>query len=165
MGKRGIPGLVLAVAVVAMLAAGCSKAQRDAEGKVQSAGRLSIFQLAVGDCFNDPKDVSRRIVAVSDIDAVPCGEAHDKEVFAVLAHPAAPGSAFPGDDQILQFAESHCLEQFQAYVGRAYGDSGFEIAVVRPVEESWTRKDDRQVACVLYSSAKRLTGSQKGSGA
>jgi hypothetical protein len=156
---------VVAFAVVAALGAGCTHVQRDAQGKVTSAGSLSIFDLHVGDCINNPKDVSKRIVAIADVPVVPCGAPHDKEVFAVLAHPAAPGAAFPGDDQILQFAESHCLDQFEAYVGKAYGDSGFEIAVVRPLNESWEKKDDRQVACVLSAAGKRLTGSQKGSAA
>jgi len=166
MRKHWRPSLaVVAFAVLAAAAAGCSHAQRDAPGKVTSAGRLSIFKLQVGDCFNNPKDVSKRIVAIADIPAVPCGEAHDQEVFAVLAHPAASGASFPGDEQILQFAEGRCLEQFETYVGKAYGDSGFDIVVVRPVQESWEKKDDRQVACVLSAPGKRLTGSQKGTAA
>lgn len=166
MGKHGRSGLaVVAFTVVVALAAGCSHAQRDAQGKVISAGSLSIFKLQVGDCINNPKDVSRRIVTINDVPVVPCGQAHDMEVFAVLTHPAAPGAPFPGEDQILQFAEGRCLQQFQAYVGKAYGDSGFNIAVVRPVAESWEKKDDRQVACVLSAAGKRLTGSQKGSAA
>ena len=50
-------------------------------------------------------------------------------------------------------------------MGKAYGDSGFDIVVVRPVQESWEKKDDRQVACVLSAPGKRLTGSQKGTAA
>ena len=91
---------------------------------------------------------------------MPCADAHDGEVFAVVAHPAAKDVAYPGDESVADFAAAECLQRFPAYTGGSYDDSDLEVASVRPDHDSWVSKDDREVACVLYKKNATLTGSR-----
>lgn len=145
--------------VAGLLAAGCGgDAERDGRGRVAEAGQLSVFELAEGDCF----DGGATGEELGDVDALPCDEAHEHEVFALLTHPDPAGAPFPGRERIIAFAERRCVERFAEYVGAAYGVSDLEIALIPPEERSWTEKDDRTIACVLHDAeGQRLTGSKK----
>ena len=151
---RRIGALVAGIAVVGLLAAGCTD---DAD----KAGASTLFQLRMGDCFTSEASTSGRTVKLDDVTTVPCTDAHDGEVFAVAMHPAAKGDPYPGDDAVADFAAAECLERFPAYTGSKYDDSDLDVASVRPDEDSWTEKDDRAVACVLYKKGEKLTGSRR----
>ena len=142
------------IAVIGLLAAGC-------DDGVGEAGASTLFQLETGQCFTSKAGTAGRTVEVDDAEIVPCGEAHDGEVFAVVTHPAAEGVAYPGDDAVADFAAAECLSQFAGYTGSSYDDSDLEVASVRPDEDSWKDKDDREVACVLYQQGSALTGSRR----
>jgi hypothetical protein len=142
------------IAMVVGLLAGCGDS-------VDEAGASTLFQLKTGDCFTSKAGSAGRTVEIEDVTTVPCGEAHDGEVFAVATHPAAKDVAYPGDDSVADFAAAECLQQFPAYTGAAYDDSDLDVASVRPDEDSWADKDDRQVACVLYQKGSTLTGSRR----
>lgn len=145
-------------AAVLLVAGGCDDAERNAEGRLTEPGELSVFQLRAGDCF-DGGTVGEEL---GDVDAVPCDDEHDNEVYALLTHPAPAGEPFPGREQIIAFAEKPCVDAFAAYVGENYGASEFEIALIPPQERSWTEKDDRAIACVLHDAeGRRITGSQQ----
>ena len=140
--------------MVAVLLAGC-------DDGVDKAGASTLFHLKTGDCFTSKAGTAGRTVELKDVTSVACGEAHDGEVFAVVAHPAARDAAYPGDDAVADFAAAECLQQFPAYTGAGYDDSDLEVASVRPDEDSWKDKDDREVACVLYQQGSTLTGSRR----
>ena len=142
------------IAVVGLLAAGC-------DGDTEKAGASTLFHLRVGECFDSSAGTAGRTVEVKDVTPVPCGDAHDGEVFAVVAHPAAADAGYPGNDAVADFAAAECLEQFPAYTGAGYDDSDLQVASVRPDHESWVDKDDREVACVLYKKDATLTGSRR----
>jgi hypothetical protein len=152
MGRRSV--WVLTVAVIGLLAAGC-------DDGTDEAGASTLFQLRTGECFTSDAGTSGRTVEVDDVTTLPCTDGHDGEVFAVATHPAADDAPYPGDDAVADFAAPECLEQFPAYTGSKYDDSDLEVATVRPDEDSWTDKDDRAVACVLYKKGERLTGSRR----
>ena len=153
MGRRGV--WMAGIAVLSLVGAGCD------DGSVDEAGASTLFRLQAGECFNSPAAAAGRTVEVKDVSAVPCDRAHDGEVFAVLTHPAAKGDAYPGDDAVADFAASECLTRFPAYTGGSYDDSDLEVASIRPGEDSWDDKDDREVACVLYRKGSPLTGSRR----
>jgi hypothetical protein len=142
------------IAVVGLLAAGC-------DDGVDKAGASTLFHLKTGECFTSEAGTAGRTVEVDDAETVPCTEAHDGEVFAVVTHPAAKDAAYPGDDAVADFAAAECLSQFAGYTGSTYDDSDLEVASVRPDEDSWKDKDDREVACVLYQQGSALTGSRR----
>ena len=142
------------IVVAGLAAAGCGST-------TDKAGASALFQLETGQCFHSAAGTAGRTVALDDISPVPCTDAHDGEVFAVVTHPAAKGAAYPGDDAVADFAASECLSRFPAYTGGSYDDSDLEVASVRPDRDSWTDKDDRAVACVLYQKNATLTGSRR----
>jgi hypothetical protein len=152
MGRRGV--WLAGIAVLATIGAGCGSS-------TDKAGASTLFHLQTGDCFHSSAGTSARTVEIKDVTTVPCGEAHDGEVFAVVTHPAAKSAPYPGDDAVADFASSECLTRFSTYTGAGYDDSDLQVATVRPDHDSWVDKDDREVACVLYQQGSTLTGSRR----
>ena len=152
MGRRAWWLAGIAVAALAVTA-GC-------DDSVDRAGASTLFHLQTGDCFHSAAGTAGRTVEIKDVTTVPCDQAHDGEVFAVVIHPAAGDAAYPGDDAVADFAAGECLQRFPAYTGAGYDDSDLDVASVRPDHDSWVDKDDRQVACVLYQQGSTLTGSR-----
>jgi Septum formation len=150
--RIGMAGL----AMVGPLVAGCGGG-----GAVKEAGASSVFRLQTGECFHSAAGTAGKTVQVKDVSPVPCPDAHDGEVFAVFNHPAAKGAAYPGDDSVADFAAAECLQRFPGYTGGPYDNSDLEVATIRPDHDSWTAKDDREVACVLYKKGAPLTGSRR----
>jgi hypothetical protein len=142
------------IAVISMLLGGC-------DDGVEGAGASTLFQLKTGDCFTSKAGTAGRTVELKDVTSVACTETHDGEVFAVVSHPAAKDVAYPGDEAVADFAAAECLQQFPGYTGATYDDSDLEVASVRPDEDSWKDKEDREVACVLYQQGSTLTGSRR----
>jgi putative regulator of septum formation len=153
MGRRSV--LLAGIAVVGLVVAGCGGST------VEKAGASAIFHLQTGECFHSSAGTAGRTVQVKDVSSVPCTEAHDGEVFAVVAHPAVKDVAYPGDEAVADFAAAECLQRFPAYTGGSYDDSDLQVASVRPDHDSWVDKDDREVACVLYKKDATLTGSRR----
>jgi hypothetical protein len=145
----------IAVLGLGLVVAGCDG------GKVDKAAASTLFHLRTGDCFHSPAGTSGRTVGIKDVTTVPCGEAHDGEVFAVVTHPAAAGADYPGDEAVADFARAECLQRFADYTGTGYDDSDLEVASIHPDHDSWTDKDDRDAACVLYKKDATLTGSRR----
>ena len=152
MGRRRV--LLAGIAVLGLIAGGC-------DSGTDKAGASTLFRLQTGDCFRSSAGTAARTVEIKDVTTVPCAEAHDGEVFAVVSHPAATDAPYPGDDAVADFASAECLTQFPAYTGATYDDSDLQVATVRPDDDSWADKDDREVACVLYQQGSTLTGSRR----
>lgn len=155
----------LALAGLLLAAGACEEAQRDEEGRVRTAGELSVYELRTGDCFDGGERVAEAIGGertVREVTAVPCEDPHDNEVFAVFSHPAGEEAAFPGEEEINDFAQDGCLERFPDYVGEPYEESPLELALIAPGAESWEEEDDRAIVCILYGDGP-LEGSQRSS--
>lgn len=137
----------LAILVLALVATGCSFLNNG-----------NVFELAVGDCFDDSSSTETEL---SDVPVVDCAEPHDNEVFFTFE--MADGD-FPGDQAILDEAESRCLPAFEDYVDRDYATSELDIFPITPTAGSWGN-GDREVICALYDlDLDKLTGSMQGSG-
>jgi hypothetical protein len=131
MGRRGV--LMAGIVLFGLVAAGCDG------GSDEKAGSSALFHLRTGECFESSAGTAGVTVEVKDVASVPCAEAHDGEVFAA----------------------AECLQKFPDYTGASYDDSDLEVASVRPDHDSWSDKDDREVACVLYKRDATLTGSRR----
>lgn len=105
--------------------------------------------LAVGDCADVPHLEVGGPLDPATFELVPCDAPHDVEVGAVLDHPAAPGTGFPGVDSVDGYATDQCLRRFEEYVGSPYEASALDVAFVAPGADGW-RDGDRRIACVLY---------------
>ena len=153
----------LAMAAAAVVAA-CSDdgVERDESGQIIGAGDVSVFELAVGDCLDPGEQVGTEI---GDIRAVPCDEEHTMEVFALPVWPDTESDVFPGSNQLSDFADAACLDEFFGYVGIDYVDSELFFSYLLPTLSGWNDADppDRQVVCVIVTDGEPLTGSVRDS--
>ena len=145
---------VVLLLVGAVLLGGCGP-NRDESGALEGAQDVSALDLQAGDCFNGGGGAE-----ISDVQGVPCGEAHVFEVFAVATH---DDGDFPGAEALQANAEEMCLADFEAYVGLSYEESKYVVQTINPSEETW-EAGDRATLCVLSTDDKaEQTGSAKGS--
>ncbi|MEE8601881.1 septum formation family protein [Euzebya tangerina] len=120
----------------------------------------SVFELAVGTCFNNPGTADE----IENVAEVPCETPHDNEVFALVDFPGADGEPFPGREPIQQFADEQCRGAlFSDYVGSEYLESRYFVSQLTPTEGSWDQ-GDREIVCILFSSGEQLSGSVRGAG-
>ncbi len=125
-------------------------------------GPVSVIDLGAGDCFDaaaptiDPAEVR-------EVDLVACEEAHDSEVFAQTAFESVD-PAYPGEDELIDYATNFCVDEFQAFVGLPYTGSAFTVSHFWPTVTAWENTDDRTILCVLFRKGERLTGSARDTG-
>lgn len=138
-------------------------AERDTDGAIVAGGNVGAFEIRVGDCFNDSSfSADGAGDEVSSIPAVPCGESHDNEVYAVFDVAIAE---FPAGDGMFEVAFDGCLQRFEGFVGRSYEASALDIFALYPTRDSWAQLGDREVVCAVYDiNAKKLQGSVRGLG-
>ena len=138
--------LVLAFAVFALLAAACSSSD------------TSVFDLGVGDCFNDQADLG--VSEVSSVATVDCAEPHDNEIYFEYSMTDA---VFPGNVAATESALTRCLDEFDAFVGVDFADSDLDLFPITPTSISWA-EGDRVVYCAVYAfDLSKLEGTVGGS--
>lgn len=121
-------------------------------------GDQSVFELAVGTCFDDPGSTSE----IQSVGAVACEGPHDNEVFGLVDFPAGPSDAYPGREAVSAFGEEQCQGQiFNDYVGIEYANSRYFASQLTPTEGSWGQ-GDREIVCVLYDTTTQITGTVRG---
>ncbi len=139
-------------------AASCTPAvDRNDAGAITSGGPIGVFELRVGDCFDDAGVFDGGdTVELARVAGLPCSDPHDNEVYAVFDLEPAD---FPGDREVADAAFARCLERFSAFVGRDYETSSLAVLPIYPTRESWTRDDDREVVCAVHASdGRKLRG-------
>lgn len=157
--RIAVTATVSALAVAALT--GCSvlenifpaQAERDAETQeIAEAGQQDVFQVNVGDCFNDTDSSSEE---VSEIPAVPCAEPHDNEIYHLFD---LAGDEYPLDtpDQ----ADAGCYAQFATFVGLEFESSTLDFYPIYPTAETWAT-GDREVICAVYDTV-QTTGTLAG---
>jgi len=125
----------------------------DTTQEIVEEGQADVFALRVGDCMNTVEEE-----LVTEVPVVPCSDPHDEEVFFDFT---LDDGDFPGDDAVLDAAETRCLSEFDVFVGLAYDSSTLDFYAYRPTEESWAG-GDRVVSCVIWDPAGQVTGSLQG---
>jgi len=121
-----------------------------------ACGSGNVFELKVGECFDDAQGVD----VVSDVEMVDCDEPHDNEVYALFD--MADGD-FPGMSVVEDAALEGCFDAFEPYVGIDYLSSVLDFSWLSPTPDSWDQ-DDREIVCVAYDlDQKKLTGTVKDS--
>ena len=146
------------VLAIALIVGYVVSVRRDDSGAISSGGTLSIEDLRVGDCFTLAGADEE---AVSEVDAKPCAEAHEYELFHVATWSDAP-SGYPSEDAMLDFIIAECVPAFERYVGTGFQDSQLDFAQFVPLEEGWDA-GDRVFQCALYDpGSAQLTESLEG---
>ena len=142
-------------AIVVVLAVGWyANARRGANGQINDSGTLSVNDLRVGDCFNNSSSTE-----VRDVDAVPCTDMHQYELFHVFQ---LTGSGYPTEAQLDSQSAAACTPAFAAYVGRDYQSSSLFISTLYPSSDGWDR-GDHAVQCLVHNEAEtKVSGSVRG---
>jgi hypothetical protein len=152
-GRRlAVAGAGLSLATAGVLAVGVL---RDDD---RGPGEADVFDLRAGDCFDDPPQDEE----LATVAAVPCGEPHDAEVYAVFDTAAADGDGFPGQAALTREAEQGCFERFQPFVGVAPESTSLAVHFLLPTRLSWDNAGDRAITCVVVDPAGPTTGSLEG---
>ncbi len=165
-GKLAHVGLVLALILSACGAGGVEASDfsgtRDDEGNIVEASQLAVSLVRVGDCFDGDADnrTTEQAPEVSLLQAVPCAQPHDNEVYHVADLTEA---TFPGTDEITRAVFEACLDRFEPFVGITYERSVFDIAYMYPSEMTWAA-GDRGFACAVFdATGQKAEGSAQGS--
>lgn len=120
-------------------------------------GDTSVFDLEVGDCFDDPAEMADDVQSVTTID---CSQPHDNEIYFEYR---MTEDEFPGRETTMDLADARCLAEFEPFVGKPYPDSDLELFAITPTSESWSN-GDRVVYCAIYAlDLSKLAGSMRGS--
>jgi putative regulator of septum formation len=126
-----------------------------------------VHDLQPGDCFTGSPGPAPNVTGgkrtVLVVGTLPCSDSHDKEVFGIFEHPAKPGGPYPGQKEVAKVAQDGCAERFGGYVGRPFGDSDLQVAVIAPGPVPWEEDNDRRIVCTLQGN-KPLKGSKKTTG-
>ncbi len=129
------------VAVIVLAVGYFTTARRGDDGALDAGGTLSVTEMEVGDCFSTDGETE-----IADVDAVPCNEPHDYEVFAVRDH---DGPLPLTDASYASAFDTLCVADFEAYVGADWETSEIYGDMITPSEESFA-DGDREYICYLY---------------
>lgn len=144
-----------AAALVVAVCAGCSLLDRDEE-----VDQVSVFDVAVGDCFRAPEDIEQELTELSRVD---CAEPHEQELYALAVYDDEGATDFPGAEALKAFADGRCAQEFEDYVGVDYRDSTLFFTYLVPSPRSWDRDADRTTLCFITTTGEQLTASVAGS--
>ncbi len=159
LGCAGILVLLSASAIVGLIYLGSQGSTiLDAAERQPQARTVNVFDLRVGDCFDEPAASADGTVV--DLIKRDCGEAHALEVIAIAQLPDGP--AYPGADAISASAEAQCGPAFTSYVGTGPATSIYDVAWYSVTEEGW-KGGDRAIDCLAFADDESpTTGSVKG---
>jgi Septum formation len=120
----------------------------------------NVFELAVGDCFDDGELAVGELEEVEEVPVIECSEPHDNEVYAVVT---VDEEVFPGEQAIQAQADEVCHDAFDPFVGLDYESSALDFGWLVPTAESW-EMGDRVVACFVYRmDLEKVSGTLEGS--
>jgi hypothetical protein len=118
----------------------------------------SVFDIEVGDCFSVGESAEIETVFVVD-----CESPHIYEAYEVFDHEAGADADYPGDEEILEYADTECQVPFEEFVGIPYEDSIWFITSVTPSAETWAEGDREIICTVALEDYSEVTGSAGGS--
>lgn len=159
LGCAGILALLSASAIVGLIFLGSQVSTiRDAGGSPPPGGTVNVFDLRVGDCFDEP--AANPDGSVVELIARECAMAHTAELIAIVQVPDA--AAYPGADAVAASAEAQCGPAFVSYVGTTPEASIYGVAWYSVTEKGW-KAGDRSIDClVVADDSSRTSGSAKG---
>jgi len=162
LGQRGrglaIAGIVLSVLwLIGFIAIGVigssGQANRSANsGKITHSGQLSVFSLAVGDCFNNPAGAS----TVTTVTAIPCSQPHNAQIYAKF-NLSGSDLSYPGTSTVTSLAAKGCNARTDS-VNKSAAPSSMTIRLLFPEQDAWLN-GRRTVSCMIVNPTADITSS------
>jgi hypothetical protein len=162
-GERGrgyaIAGLVLSgiwivlfVILVAVGSMGSATRSSSSGGGITHSGTLSVFSLAVGDCFNNPPGAT----SLTTVTAIPCTQAHNAQIYAKFD---VSGSIvnYPGTSALTRMATSGCNARV-GVLDKSKITNSMMIRFLYPLDNSWL-DGNRTIACMIANPSSNITSS------
>jgi hypothetical protein len=162
LGQRGrglaIAGLALSGAWIVLIVAAAalgnlgSATRSPTTSKITHSGSLSVFSLAVGDCFNNPPGAT----SLTSVTATPCSQAHNAQIYAKFN---LSGSilSYPGTPALTRLATSGCNARIGS-LDKSKITNSMTIRFLFPLADSWL-DGQRTVACMIANPAANITSS------
>lgn len=123
----------------------------DSSDSIKLAGvSVNPSEIEPGDCFNeylflDQSDFVQQVTTV-----VGCDGPHDREAYFTRQYAGSELDNFPLEEELDQWSQSMCLDEFEEFIGLEYVLSALEIGAIIPTFEGWTDDGDRNVTCYVY---------------
>jgi hypothetical protein len=162
LGQRGlglaVAGLALSGAwivliVVALMVGYPGSATRSSTiGQITHSGSLSVFSLAVGDCFNNPVGAT----SVASVTVIPCNQAHNAQIYAKVTL-AGSDRSYPGTAVVTRLAAGACNARTGS-LDKSKVTNSMTLRILFPEAYSWLN-GERTVACVITNPTANLTSS------
>lgn len=159
LGCAGVLLVLVANAVIGLIYLGSQVSTiRDAGGSPPPGGTVNVFDLRVGDCFDEP--AANPDGTVVELIARDCAMAHTAELIAIVQVPDA--AAYPGADAVAASAEAQCGPAFVSYVGTTPEASIYGVAWYSVTEKGW-KGGDRAIDCLAVADdGSPTSGSARG---
>jgi hypothetical protein len=162
LGQRGrgfaIAGLVLSVVwllgfiAIAVVGSHGQASRSPSSGNITHSGRLSVFSLAVGDCFNNPAGAS----TVTTVTAIPCSQRHNAQIYAKF-NLTGSDLSYPGNRAVTKLAEKGCNARTDS-INKSAAPSSMTIRLLFPEQDAWLN-GRRTVACMIVNPTADITSS------
>ena len=132
-------------------------AARDSSGQIEEARKISSMELRTGDCFMYPgaDSLTEEVEEVGTVQAVPCTQAHDAQVFYVS--PRLTGDR-PSEDELTAQADKTCTTEGAKHLDEDAVTETMEIAFLYPTTTSWLL-GERTIQCIVVEPKGGLTTS------
>ncbi len=160
-GQRGrglaIAGLVLSglwiiLIIVAVIGDSGAATRSSTTGIITHRGRMNVFSLKVGDCFDNPAGAK----SVHTVTAIPCDQPHNAQIYAKFRLRGSDLS-YPGGATVAQRARSGCNSRTGS-VNKSMTTSAMTIRIFLPAEVAWIT-GQRTVSCMIVNPKADLTSS------
>jgi Domain of unknown function (DUF4190)/Septum formation len=162
LGQRGeglaVAGLALSgawiVLIVVAVATGYlgSATHSPTTGQITHSESLSVFSLAVGDCFNNPVGAT----SVVSVTAIPCNQAHNAQIYAKF-NLAGSDQSYPGTAVVTRLASSTCSARTGS-LDKSKVTNSMTLRFLFPDADAWLN-GERTVACMITNPTANLTSS------
>jgi hypothetical protein len=162
LGQRGrgfaiaglaLSGLWIILAILAVVGANTSTATRSsATGVITHRGRMNVFSLKIGDCFDNPAGAK----TVHTVTAIPCDQPHNAQIYGKFKLSGSDLS-YPGAAAVAQLARSGCNARTGS-VNKSLTSSAMSIRIFLPTQVAWIT-GQRTVNCMIVNPKADLTSS------
>ena len=116
------------------------------------SGDPSLYDLDIGDCFDDPTDYSVEATEVESVEGRNCSEPHQSQFVGTYdSLLLRVSSSFPSDQDLSVEATEECGLLVEAFTGVPLGQSLLDMSYYTQTPRDWRAQRDPAVRCAVYS--------------